>query len=117
MVNAGQGRVKELNRIQYIIVRDGDTYESLADEFQLLKWEIGKYNELPADALLTPGQIIYLQPKRNKADVGNDVCTVKEGDTMYLISQRYGIKLSALYELNSMEAGTEPAMGKKIKLR
>ncbi len=117
VINAGQGRVRELNRIQYIIVRDGDTYESIADEFQLLKWEITKYNELSTGAQLIPGQILFLQPKRNKADVGNDSCIYKQGDTMYLISQRYGIKLNALYEMNSMEPGTEPAPGKKITLR
>jgi LysM repeat protein len=117
VLNAGQGRVKEVNRAQYIIVRDGDTYESLADEFQLLKWEISKYNEIPADSPLKPGQIIFLQPKRNKADVGFDTHIVREGDTMYLISQQYGIKLEALYEMNFMDAGTEPAIGKKIKLR
>jgi len=117
VINAGQGRVRELNRIQYIIVRDGDTFESIAEEFQLLKWEITKYNELAAGASLTPGQIIFLQPKRNKAEVGNDSCVYKQGDTMYLISQRYGIKLNALYEINSMEPGTEPAPGKKITLR
>jgi len=117
VINAGQGRVRELNRIQYIIVRDGDTFESLADEFQLLKWEITKYNELPSGASLTPGQIIFLQPKRNKADMGNDSCIFKQGDTMYLISQRYGIKLSALYEMNLMEPGIEPVPGKKITLR
>ena len=117
VLNAGQGRIKELNRIQYIIVRDGDTYESLADEFQLLRWEIAKYNELKPDQPLVPGQIIYLQPKRSRADVGNDSCTYQDGDTMYLISQKYGIKLASLYEMNSMEPGTEPAPGTRIKLR
>jgi|WetSurMetagenome_2_1015567.scaffolds.fasta_scaffold00647_14 flagellum-specific peptidoglycan hydrolase FlgJ len=117
VINAGQGRIKELNRIQYVIVRDGDTYESLAEEFQMLKWEIAKYNEIPEGAQLTPGQILFLQPKRNKAEAGNDSCIFKQGDTMYLISQRYGIKLSALYEMNAMEQGTEPAPGKKINLR
>ena len=39
-------RVKENNRIQYIIVKDGDTREKLEKEFQLLKWELPKYNEL-----------------------------------------------------------------------
>lgn len=117
VIMAGQGRLKELNRIQYIIVKDGDTFESLAEEFQLLKWEIAKYNELPSDVPLTPGQIIYLQPKRTKADVGFETYLVREGDTMYMISQKYGIKLESLYKLNLMEAGTEPVAGKKIKLR
>jgi len=36
---------------------------------------------------------------------------------MYLISQRYGIKLKKLYEMNRMVDGAEPEPGKKIWLR
>ncbi len=110
-------RVMENNRIQYIIVKDGDTREKLENEFQLLKWELSKYNELKNDFPLTPGQILYLQPKRDKAEPGKEYYNTVEGDTMYLISQRYGIKLKRLYEMNRMTDGTEPEAGKKIWLR
>ena len=32
---------------------------------------------------LTPGQILYLQPKREKAEAGNEFYNAVEGDTMY----------------------------------
>jgi LysM repeat protein len=110
-------RVMENNRIQYIIVKDGDTREKLENEFQLLKWELPKYNELKNDFPLIPGQILYLQPKRDRAEPGKEYYNTAEGDTMYLISQRYGIKLKRLYEMNRMDDGTEPEAGKKIWLR
>jgi len=110
-------RVMENNRIQYIIVKDGDTREKLENEFQLLKWELSKYNELKNDFKLVPGQILYLQPKRDKSEPGKEFYTAEDGDTMYLISQKYGIKLKRLYEMNRMEEGTEPEAGKKIWLR
>jgi hypothetical protein len=116
-VLARQVRVMENNRIQYIIVKDGDNREKLEDEFQLLGWELSKYNELKSDFKLTPGQILYLQPKRDRAEPGKDFYTTVAGDTMYQISQRYGIKLKKLYEMNRMKDGTEPAAGKKIWLR
>ena len=110
-------RVMENNRIQYIIVKDGDTREKLETEFQLLKWELPKYNELKNDFQLVPGEILYLQPKREKAEPGKEYYYAEEEDTMYLISQRYGIKLKSLYEMNRMVEGTEPEAGKKIWLR
>jgi LysM repeat protein len=110
-------RVRENNRIQYIIVRDGETREKLENEFQLLKWELARYNELATDFQPKAGQILYLQPKRDKAEPGKEYYTTIEGDTMYEISQRYGIKLKKLYELNRMAEGTEPAPGDKIWLR
>jgi LysM repeat protein len=110
-------RVMENNRIQYIIVKDGDTRESLEKEFSLLRWELPKYNELRDDFQPVAGQLLYLQPKRTRAEAGKDNCTTVEGDTMYLISQKYGIKLKSLYELNRMEEGVEPGPGKKLWLR
>jgi LysM repeat protein len=110
-------RIMENNRVQYIIVKDGDTVEKLENEFQLLKWELSKYNELKNDFRLVPGQILYLQPKRDKAEPGKDYYNTVDGDTMYLISQRFGIKLRKLYEMNRMDDGSEPEAGKKIWLR
>ena len=48
-------RIMENNRIQYIIVKDGDTRRTLENEFQLLKWELPKYNELKNDFTLVTG--------------------------------------------------------------
>lgn len=110
-------RVMENNRIQYIIVKDGESREKIENEFQLLKWELSKYNELKNDFPLTAGQILYLQPKRDKAEPGKEYYNTTEGDTMYLISQRFGIKLKRLYEMNRMETGSEPVPGSKIWLR
>lgn len=110
-------RIMENNRIHYILVKDGDTREKIENEFQLLKWELPRYNELDSNFPLTPGQILYLQPKREKAEPGKDFYTTVEGDTMYLISQKYGIKLKSLYEMNRMEEGSQPETGKKLWLR
>lgn len=117
VVVARAPRVLENNRVQYIIVKDGDTREKLEIELQLFKWELPKYNELKNDFPLIPGQILYLQPKRERAEPGKEYYNAMEGDTMYLISQRYGIKLKRLYEMNRMADGTEPEPGKKIWLR
>lgn len=110
-------RVMENNRVRYIVVKDGDTREKLEEELQLLKWELPKYNELKSDFVPQPGQILYLQPKRDKAEPGKEYYIVTDGDTMYNISQKYGIKLKKLYEMNRMPEGTEPEPGKKIWLR
>jgi LysM repeat protein len=110
-------RVLENNRIQYIIVKDGDTREKLEEEFQLLKWELPRYNELNSDFHLVPGQILYLQPKRDRAEPGKEYYNCVEGDNMYLISQKFGIKLKKLLEMNRMADSTELKEGKKIWLR
>lgn len=116
-VSASGSRVMEKNRIQYVVVRDGDTRESLEKELQLLRWELARYNELQSDFKINTGQVLYLQPKREKADVGNEIHTFTEGESMYLISQIYGIRLKSLLLLNRMTEGQEPVTGQKIWLR
>jgi len=116
-VTAIPSRIMENNRIQYIVVRDGESKESIEKEFQLLGWELARYNDLPSGFKVTTGQILYLQPKRERAEPGKEFHTVAEGETMYSISQFYGIKLKSLMTLNRMEQGSETVAGQKIWLR
>ncbi|MDZ7738573.1 MAG: glucosaminidase domain-containing protein [Bacteroidales bacterium] len=112
-----KSRVKTRNRIKYIRVRENDTFESLIEEFDLLRWELYRYNDLDEGDELYEGQILYLQPKRKKAAAGNDFHILKEGETMYDVSQLYGIRLKALYSNNRMEPGYEPPAGTELWLR
>jgi len=112
-----KSRVEVRNRIEYIRVREGDTFSSLQEEFDLLGWELRMYNELDERDGIQVGRLLYLQPKRSKAARGNDFHIVKEGETMYSISQLYGIKLKALYKKNRMEPGYEPLPGTELWLR
>lgn len=110
-------KVMENNSVEYIIVEEGDTFESLARRHQLLAWEITRYNELAPGAQLKPGQVIYLQPKRSAAARGLTMHTVVAGETMYSIAQKYAVKLSSLYKMNLMDEGTECRPGQKLRLR
>jgi len=117
IVPAHVSRIMENNRIQYIIVRDGETTGMIENKFQLLKWELAKYNELNASFTPVAGQMLYLQPKRDRAEPGKEIHVARNGDTMYLISQVYGVKLKKLYEYNRMREDAEPVPGDKIWLR
>lgn len=110
-------RVKTRNMLPYIVVREGDTIERLAVEFDLFGWELKQFNDLDDNAELQAGQILYLQMKRNRAERGKDYHVVKEGETMHSISQLYGIRLRVLYRKNRMEPGHEPVAGTELWLR
>lgn len=105
------------NNVKYIIAKSGDTYKDLALKCNMMPWEIYKYNDLPDDANIAPGQKIYIQPKKNKAERGKSYHTVVSGETMYTISQKYAIKLKKLYKLNDIPNGTPLETGQKIKIR
>jgi len=110
-------KIYEKNRIKYIIANKCDTYSGISEELGMLPWELKKYNELTEVTKIDSGQILYIQPKRNKAKAGKKTHIVKEGETMYYISQLYGIKLDVLYRKNLMKKGTEPEVLQKLQLR
>lgn len=102
------------NNIKYIIAKPGDTYESIAERYDIRKWQIKKYNDLKSLGKLQVNQAIYLQPKRNKAEVSSH--TVAKGETLHSISQLYGIKLKKLCKYNQLEEETKVKVGETIKL-
>jgi LysM repeat protein len=110
-------KVYTRNRIKYIIVKKGDDYAKLTKELELLPWQLAKYNEINQDSALKEGQEIYIQPKRNRAEINHSVHVVEKGETMYSISQLYGIKLKSLYRKNRMKIGDQPEVGQVIHLR
>lgn len=104
------------NNVRYVRVEEGDSYEKLERLFDVRTWQLVKYNDLPEDRLLSPGDILYLQPKRNK-NAQHDFHYVVQGETLRWISQEYGVKLKKLLDYNGMTPGQELTAGQKIWLR
>jgi len=115
--SASMREIRLNNNVEYVVTEPGDTPEALRNELDLYKNEIYRYNELEPEVELQPGQIIYLQPKRKKAARGNEVHVVQEGETLYEISQKYGMKLSSIYRFNQLVEGQEVPAGTRLYLR
>lgn len=106
------------NDMVYIIARRGDTFEKLSDELGISKKKLRTYNELPKDYQFMGGEIVYLEKKRRRATKEYIVYVVRQGDSMYSISQKFGIRLKNLYKLNKMEPDSPaPKVGDILRLR
>ncbi len=116
-ISSGKRVINEINRIEYIVTRKGDNFQDLSEEFGKMRWELPKYNDLPEDKTLSAGWIIFLQPKRNQASQGRNFHLVREGDDLWIISQKYGIKLEKLMQMNNMSTDGELKPEQKIILR
>lgn len=101
----------------YVIAVDGDTFGSISNEFGFKEEDLLKYNEVPADFPLSDGDIVYFQKKKKRADKGYEYHTVQVGESMYSISQKYGIQLRNLYRLNKKNYEYIPEEGDMLKLR
>jgi LysM repeat protein len=107
-------RIYRNNKLLLTISHKGDDLESLAGSFNLSVRRLKKYNDMDGGKL-KPGQIVYLEPKKRKAEVETHV--KKAGETLREISQGYGIRLKMIWKRNGLPRGTEPPAGRSIRLR
>lgn len=101
----------------YVIAVTGDTFAGIANEFNLKEKDLLKYNEVPEDFPLSEGDIVYFQKKKPRADQPYFEHVVQVGESMYSISQKYGIQLRNLYRLNKKRYEYIPEEGDVLKLR
>ncbi len=110
--------ILKANGLLYVIARDGDTFKSLSKELGISKRKIRRYNDLYKGYSFKEGDIVYLNNKNNKAVKGYNFHTTKNGESLYTISQMYGIKLKSLYKMNpQFESYTTLKVGDVVRLR
>ncbi|MBI9057504.1 glucosaminidase domain-containing protein [Labilibaculum sp. DW002] len=110
-------RLEIANGIHYINVRKGDTFFSVEKNLGVNRKKLLKYNDLPKNYILQIGQRLYLHNKRGKAARGYNFHRVKEGDSLYGISQEYGVKLKRLKKFNGVRRNYKVKLGERIWLR
>ncbi|MEN9918945.1 MAG: hypothetical protein RL662_1381 [Bacteroidota bacterium] len=109
--------VYKTHGLVYIITNRNDTYDAIAKEFGFKAKDLYKYNEAPEGYPLNAGDIVYFQKKKKKADKPYYEHTVEVGESMYSISQLYGIRVNNLYKMNKKDNEYVPVEGDILKLR
>lgn len=118
MLSFGFGRdVYTQNGVAFVYALDGETYSSIAASNGLFLKELLRFNDLDEEQELTPGNVVYLAAKKAKAPKGVSRYVVdRDGETLYEISQRFGIRLKTLNRLNPVLVGTRLSEGDMIIL-
>ncbi|MBO7213391.1 MAG: LysM peptidoglycan-binding domain-containing protein, partial [Rikenellaceae bacterium] len=105
------------NGTAFIVVEEGDSFDSLAIQLQISKKKLLKYNDMTQEINLNPGSAIYIAKKKNRSENGRYAHNVRSGDTMHSISQKYGIRLKKLLKMNAMKEGEIPSANQIIRLQ
>ena len=101
--------------IQFVYAESGDTQSSLAKDLGLMPWQIRVYNEVGQQHAFQEGDRVYMQPKKNHAAI--PWYTVREGQTLWQISQMQGIRTPALARKNNLKPNEVPRPGTKLSLQ
>ncbi|MFH1297381.1 MAG: glucosaminidase domain-containing protein [Bacteroidota bacterium] len=103
------------NQVQCTMALGDDDLLKIARDFQLKTNDLLRFNDLKRAGGVREGQVIYLEKKKRKAEQKNHV--VGGNQTMWEISQVFGIRLANLYRKNLLPEGFEPPAGKILKLK
>ena len=114
---ANPHQVYKSNDLGYVVARNGDTWKLLEGEFKISDKKLAKYNDVDKSFTLAEGDIVYLTKKNKRAAEKYTTHTVRSGESMYSISQRYGIRLKELYKLNKKDGEYIPEVGDVLRLR
>jgi len=106
---------KTVNGVVVKTAKAGETVETIASDNYVKDKHIRRWNDLPKDAKIEPGETVYLKPKRRRGSEEKHI--VIKGEDMRDISQQYGIKLKLLYRKNRMDKGTEPKEGEVLYMQ
>jgi membrane-bound lytic murein transglycosylase D len=104
-----------VNSLPAIMARQGDNLAILATHGGITKDKFIKYNEIEPSHKVIPGQIYYLKPKRSKAKIHYH--TLQENESLWVVSQKYGIKEKAILRKNRIQSQKEIKQGLVLWLR
>lgn len=109
--------VKRVNGVLFVTATAGDSFSTIADEFNIGEARLRRYNDVNADVRLAAGNRVFITIKKNKAEKGYPTHRILAGESMRSISQDYAVKVTELYILNNMPFEDGAKLGQVLQLR
>ena len=109
--------VVEINGIRCTILYPGETLASIAMKYDIPKSELLEFNETTNEEDIKEGDIVFIGKKKKKYDGAQDYYKAREGETLYSVSQQFGIRLASLSKMNQKNSFAILSEGEKIKLK
>lgn len=107
------------NNLPCTIAREGDDWNTIADEMHISRKRLMRYNEACDNMQIVVGTYIYLHKKARKGpkEMKKKWHRVAIGESMYSISQLYGVRVKSIYKMNFKNPDYIPIAGELIKVR
>jgi LysM repeat protein len=109
--------VFKLNGVEFVMSHPDDTYESICHEFEISVERLLRYNDISTPSKLKPGTRLFIHWKKCGTPRKYPTHKVLAGETLYRISQNYGVKLKRIVALNHINENDVLKVGQILKLR
>ena len=110
---------KRRHNLNYIMAVLGDTYQDIADEYNMKLDKLLDYNDLSKKSQQPEvGDIIYVNRKHSEAQGLHEQYRVtNDGETLWHVSQMFGIRLKDLAKINNLSPEAVLHKGDLIRLK
>lgn len=102
------------NNLNFIVIDSTFNIDLVAKETKISKSNLLLYNDLQNEQPITLGQNFFLERKLKDNKLA--IHEVRKGESLYDISQRYGMTLESLKNLNKIEQWEQPQEGEVLTL-
>lgn len=109
--------VVAINDIHCTVIQPGETLASVARKYDIPTADLLEYNELANDRHVKAGDIIFLDKKKKKYSGFQDTYVARGGESLYDVSQSFGIQLRYLAKLNRMSEYVLLEKGTQLNLK
>ncbi len=107
----------EINDVRCTILYPGETLSSISMKYDIPKHKLLEFNETTSEKDIHEGDIIFLEKKKKKYQGAQDYYRVKEGESLYYISQSFGVRVSNLAKMNGLSLFSKLSTGQKLRLK
>ena len=106
-----------VNGLLTVYVQVNDSLSTIAKRYKMPLNKLKKINEIDKFTKLRAGQFIFLEKKKKSYTEAERFHCVLEGQSMYDISQHYGLLKKNLIKLNKVYKSDEPKPGTHVRLK
>lgn len=103
------------NKVKVVRVQKGETLKDISKMHNLSLNKLRDFNDLTSKQDVAEGQLVYLAVKKKKSKQKKHL--VLSYETVWSISQMYGVQMDKILELNYLKKGEEPATGATLNLK
>lgn len=105
----------KINQVNAVWVPEGTSLLAVAMKYKIRLPKLLEYNDLKRDGLLQKDQYVFLEKKPTAGS--HDFGYSQQGESLYDLSQRYGVALKSIAEFNQMQQQSVLSPGTKIYLK
>lgn len=109
--------IVEINDVRCTLLYPGESISSISMKYNIPKDKILEFNEISTDSNIKDGDVIFLGKKKSKYRGARDYYTVQDEDTLYSISQQFGIRLHSLAKMNDLDLFSKLKSGQRLRLK